>query len=71
MDNIMIHEKRLPKTKKRIAEEEISSAAIRSYSIYNLKTYPRNCLSIAAAARRPSPIARITVAPPRTISPPA
>ena len=36
MDNIMIHEKRLPKTKKRIAAEEISSAAIRSYSIYNL-----------------------------------
>lgn len=33
MDNIMIHEKRLPKTKKRIAAEEISSAAIRSYSV--------------------------------------
>ena len=32
MDNIMIHEKRLPKTKKRIATEENSSAAIRSYS---------------------------------------
>jgi len=27
--------------------------------------------SIALAARRPSPIARITVAPPRTMSPPA
>ena len=29
------------------------------------------CSSMAAAARRPSPIARITVAPPLTISPPA
>ena len=28
-------------------------------------------LAMAAAARRPSPMARITVAPPRTISPPA
>ena len=39
MDNIMIHEKRLPKTKKRIAAEEISSAAIRSYSILNSATH--------------------------------
>ena len=30
-----------------------------------------NCSCMAAAARRPSPMARITVAPPRTISPPA
>ena len=30
-----------------------------------------SCLSMAAAARRPSPMARITVAPPRTMSPPA
>ena len=40
MDNIMIHEKRLPKTKKRIAAEEISSAAIRSYCKLPILGYP-------------------------------
>ncbi len=30
-----------------------------------------SCSFMAAAALRPSPIARITVAPPRTMSPPA
>ena len=33
--------------------------------------YLLKCSFIAAAARRPSPIARMTVAPPRTMSPPA
>lgn len=39
----------------------------------NLSAFYRlqNCACISAAARRPSPIARITVAPPRTMSPPA
>ncbi len=35
------------------------------------KNYPPIDSCIAAAAWRPSPIAKITVAPPRTISPPA
>lgn len=39
--------------------------------LVSAKDYPCSCLCIAAAARRPSPMARITVAPPRTISPPA
>ena len=32
---------------------------------------PLSLLAMAAAAWRPSPMARITVAPPRTMSPPA
>nr|DAI98734.1 MAG TPA: hypothetical protein [Caudoviricetes sp.] len=39
--------------------------------LYKYIYSPRSCLSIFAAARRPSPIARITVAPPRVMSPPA
>ena len=38
---------------------------------YRIVLYLLKCSFIAAAARRPSPIARITVAPPRTMSPPA
>ena len=34
-------------------------------------SYFFSCSFIAAAAFRPSPMARITVAPPRTMSPPA
>ncbi len=36
-----------------------------------ISVYFSSASAIAAAARRPSPIARITVAPPRTMSPPA
>ena len=45
---------------------------MRRCRIYSyLESYFSRASAIAAAARRPSPIARITVAPPRTMSPPA
>ena len=42
-----------------------------SERVCDLKNYFLKFSCMAAAARRPSPIARITVAPPRTMSPPA
>ena len=53
-------------------DERVDSVSTRS-SLCNFAMYYNffNCSCMAAAARRPSPMARITVAPPRTISPPA
>ncbi len=39
--------------------------------LLNADCYAPNSLAILRAARRPSPMARMTVAPPRTMSPPA
>ena len=39
--------------------------------LLSFQRFDDSCSSMAAAARRPSPMARMTVAPPRTMSPPA
>ena len=55
-----------------IQDERVEVVSTRS-SRYNSAAYYDffNCSCMAAAARRPSPMAKITVAPPRTMSPPA
>ena len=44
---------------------------INNKMLYIVFIYPFNSFAMLAAALRPSPIANITVAPPRTMSPPA
>ena len=50
---------------------KIMEKSVRLFSVFRFYFGSDKCLCIAAAARLPSPIANITVAPPRTISPPA